>query len=99
MVALAYRLQRAVEVDGIFGERVRGCQIGSAAEPGIHPLAALVRDLEVAHVEMDGRDHGAARVRNDAHAGDEESLCLDPRSLGTDALGESRLQHTLNGRS
>src|ERR687898_2681808 len=90
VVALAYRFQDAVKVDSIIRERICRCEIGSAAEPGIHPLAALIGDLEVPDIEVDSGNHGAAWVRNDAHPGDEESQRLHSRAMRANPLRESR---------
>jgi hypothetical protein len=74
--------ERPVEVARVVGVGVGGREVGAAAEPAVrHAVGA--RQLEVAHVEVHGRHHRAARVRHHAHPGGEEA---DGR-LGVAPLG------------
>ena len=53
--------RHAVEVPGVVRVRIGGREVRAPAEPFVQRTALGVGDLEVAHVEMHGRDHRAAR--------------------------------------
>jgi len=99
VVALAHRLQRPVKVDSILRERVCRCKIGSTTEPGVHPLAARIRDFEVTDIEVNSGNHRAAWVRDDAHPGYEEGQRFYPDAMRSDPLRESGFEHAIYGRS
>jgi len=72
IVSIASVFDRLVEVNGVFIEEVRGCEIGSASEPPCICRAIGVGGFKVAVVEVNGRCHGVMRVQDERQTSSEE---------------------------
>ena len=66
----------------IFGVRVAGCKVGSAAEPGGVPF------LQIAKVCVNGGNHRIARVEHQRHTGRKKPRAGAQRNFGREFFGK-----------
>jgi hypothetical protein len=98
VVAVAGRLEHAVEVTRVLRKRICRRQVGTAAEPGVHQIAGRSGDLEIADIQVHRGNHRASGMNHQAEAGHREGQRLGTRA-GPDPLPKLRVQLPLDARA